>query len=430
MKITKSVLALLLLLCNFVVHAQLTVADPPPRSDVRAVTFSMVWNIVNERHFDRTFGGVDWQKVGEAYKPEALAAKSDEELHRILNRMVGELNQSHFNIYTRESEADANKCIEGIVGLDSKLIGGQLLVTRVEAGSPAAKSGVRTGFEITRIGGKTKEEVLVDLEASLAVRKLSDGIKQTYRERTLNRSLCGAKGSTVQFEIRDERSRARTLTLERVEFTGETERVAAGLPMQKLFFEKKMLKPEIGYVRFNIWIRKQAERARDAIVSMKDAKAIIIDLRGNAGGQGALVSNVGGPLFSERKSFGVSRTRFGTGEFVVVPDSTVFSGKIIVLTDNGTGSTSEIFAAGIKDNNRGTIVGERTAGAVLPATIERLPTGANFMYAVADYRSPKGLILEGVGVEPDVKAALTKASLLQGRDLQLEAALKVLSDKN
>jgi carboxyl-terminal processing protease len=430
MKTTKSVFALLLLLCSLAVHAQLTVAEPPASSDVRARTFSMVWNIVNERHFDKTFGGVDWQKVGEAYKPEALAAKSDEELHRILNRMVGELNQSHFNIYTRESEAESNKCVEGIVGLEMKLIAGQLLVTKVESGSPAAKSGLRSGFEIRRIGGKSKDELLLDLEASLSVRKLSDGVKQTYRERTLNRNLCGAKGSAVQLEIADERSRVRTLTIERVEFAGETERVAAGLPLQKLYFEKRMITPEIGYVRFNIWIRKQAERAREAIISMTDAKAIIIDLRGNAGGQGGLVANVGGPLFSERTSFGVSKTRFGTGEFVVVPDAALFAGKVIVLTDNGTGSTSEIFAAGMKDNGRAVIIGERTAGAVLPATIERLPTGANFMYAVADYRSPKGLILEGVGVEPDIKASLTRASLLEGRDLQLEAALRFLSDKN
>jgi carboxyl-terminal processing protease len=160
---------------------------------------------------------------------------------------------------------------------------------------------------------------------------------------------------------------------------------------------------------------------------MLDTKGLIIDLRNNAGGQGALVNNVGGALFSERISFGKTKTRFGGGDFWVVPQNKVFGGKIVILTNCGTGSTSEIFTAGMKETGRAKIIGERTAGAVLPATIERLPTGANFMYAVADYRSPNGILLEGKGVDPDIEVRLTRPSLLQGRDLQMEEAIRELS---
>ena len=78
-------------------------------------------------------------------------------------------------------------------------------------------------------------------------------------------------------------------------------------------FETKRLENNIGYISFNVWIPKQAERARQAIRSMPDVKGIIIDLRGNAGGQGALVNNVGGALFNSRTSFGKTKTRFGEG---------------------------------------------------------------------------------------------------------------------
>ena len=102
--------------------------------------------------------------------------------------------------------------------------------------------------------------------------------------------------------------------------------------------------------------------------------------------------------------------------------------KVVILTNSGTGSTSEIFAAGMKDTGRARSIGEKTAGAVLPANIEKLPTGANFMYAVADYRSPKGVLIEGRGVDPDIEVKLTRKSLLAGRDLQLEKAIQELSN--
>ncbi len=132
-------------------------------------------------------------------------------------------------------------------------------------------------------------------------------------------------------------------------------------------------------------------------------------------------------MFHTRTSFGRTKTRFSGYDFWVVPQNQIFDGKVVILTNSGTGSTSEIFAAGMKDTGRAKIIGEKTAGAVLPATIEKLPTGANFMYAVADYRSPKGVLIEGQGVEPDVEVKLTRQTLLEGRDLQMEEAIRELS---
>jgi C-terminal processing protease CtpA/Prc len=56
----------------------------------------------------------------------------------------------------------------------------------------------------------------------------------------------------------------------------------------------------------------------------------------------------------------------------------------------------------------------------------KLPTGAIFQYAVADFRTPSGVLVEGKGVAPDLEIKLTRRSLLEGRDAQLEAAVEVL----
>lgn len=426
MKINRVLFIFLLTFYSFAAFGQVATIDETNVSQVRQRTFDRVWSIVNERHFDKTFGGVDWKKVGENYKPMAMSAKSNEEFHAILNQMLGELNQSHFSIYTQAGESELTKCNDGIIGADVKILENKVIVTKIEKDSPAEKAGMKTGFEIVKIDNRTVPEILLPVETSFTGRKLSEGLKRTYRERTLNRSLCGKPETTVKVEALNKRNLAQAFLLVRAAYKGEIEKVAEGLPPFKLQFEAKRLENSIGYISFNVWLPKQANRVRDAIVSMRDTKGIIIDLRGNSGGQGNLVNTVGGALFSDRVSFGKTKSRFMNGDFWVIPQEKVFDGKIIILTNNGTGSTSEIFAGGMKDLGRAEIIGERTAGAVLPATIEKLPTGANFMYAVADYRTPNGVLLEGRGVEPDVEVKLTRPSLLEGRDLQLEEAVKVL----
>src|SRR4029078_12459214 len=71
--------------------------------DVRQEVFEKVWRTVKERHFDPTFGGVDWDKVREQYAPRAAAVKSDAELYQLLQQMLGELHQSPFAIIPPES---------------------------------------------------------------------------------------------------------------------------------------------------------------------------------------------------------------------------------------------------------------------------------------------------------------------------------------
>lgn len=426
MKINRVLFVLLLSFYTFVAFGQVATIDETNVSQIRQKTFDRVWNIVNERHFDPTFGGVDWKKVRESYRTPAMSAKTNEEFHTVLNQMLGELNQSHFSIYTQEGENELTKCNDGIIGAEVKILENKAIIFKIENNSPAEKAGLKMGFEITKIDNRSIPEILLPLETNFAQRRLSDNLKQTYRERILNRSLCGKPETTVKIEALNKRNAAQVFSLVRAAYKGDIAKVAEGLPPFKLQFEAKRLENSIGYISFNVWLPKQANRVRDAIVSMLDTKGIIIDLRNNSGGQGNLVNTVGGALFSEQTSFGKTKTRFGGGDFWVIPQEKVFDGKIIILTNNGTGSTSEIFAGGMKDLGRAEIIGEKTAGAVLPATIEKLPTGANFMYAVADYRTPNGILLEGRGVEPDVEVRLTRPSLLEGRDLQLEEAVKTL----
>jgi carboxyl-terminal processing protease len=166
------------------------------------------------------------------------------------------------------------------------------------------------------------------------------------------------------------------------------------------------------------------EKVRQAIRSMSDAPGIIIDLRGNPGGVGVMANGMAGLLHSKQASLGTMKLRSGHMNFAVFPQPEPYTGPVAVLIDNGSASTSEIFAAGMQELGRAVVVGERSAGAALPSVFLKLPTGALFQYAVGDFKTPKGVLIEGRGVLPDIEVKLNRRELLGGHDSQLDRAVE------
>ena len=88
-----------------------------------------------------------------------------------------------------------------------------------------------------------------------------------------------------------------------------------------------------------------------------------------------------------------------------------------------TGSASECFAGGMQSLGRARIFGQTSMGQALPALFDRLPNGDVLIHAWGDFVTGTGVRIEGRGVVPDDPVALTRASLLDGRDATLDAAL-------
>ena len=55
-------------------------------------SFEIVWQTVNARHFDSTFGGMDWEAIHDRYEPNISTNKSDIDFYTITNHMLFELN--------------------------------------------------------------------------------------------------------------------------------------------------------------------------------------------------------------------------------------------------------------------------------------------------------------------------------------------------
>ena len=146
-------------------------------------------------------------------------------------------------------------------------------------------------------------------------------------------------------------------------------------------------------------------------------QGLVIDLRGNPGGVGAMSIPIAHMFVEGGTSLGRLQMREFNQEFTVAPNPSAFTGPIAILVDEGTASTSEIFALGMRDIGRVTIVGGGpSAGMALPSMIETLPDGGLIQYVVGDYHSAKGTAAEGEGVQPDVRVSESRADFAANRD--------------
>jgi carboxyl-terminal processing protease len=400
-------------------------------------SFDHVWTTVRDKHWDPNLGGLDWNAVREELRPRVEAARTTSEARSVLRETVARLGQSHFAILPAEvytdldAEASAgepggaastrpgNRSAEA--GLVVRVLDGAAVVTRVRSGS-AAEADVLPGWQIVSIRGRP---VAPRLERIAEVYRDSRALDY-YLAAGVRRQLAGAAGERVPVTFLDEWGGERTVELELTEPAGRKVRFG-NLPEMRLEFESRWIEPNIGYIRFNVFFdpaNLMMEFGR-AMESMLDADGIILDLRGNPGGLGAMAMGMAGWFIDEpRHELGVMKLRETELRFVVTHRARAYHGPLAILVDGLTGSTAEIFAGGLKDIGRARIFGTPTIAQALPSTIERLPNGDGFQYAFADYVSAGGTRLEGNGVMPDEQVRLTREALLAGHDPVIDAAVR------
>ncbi len=394
----------------------------PEQRRLNLESFDKVWTTVRDQHWDPTLGGVDWPAVRDELRPKFEKAETLAECRAILRQMLDRLGQTHFSIVAGDvyQEIDPGSG-DGSTGLDARVLDGKGVVTSVEEGSSGRAAGVRPGWQILKIGGR---------DLAPALERIAEAYKtSTMRELVLTRAvtsrLAGKIGSQAKVEFLDGGGKTVELEMERRRPRGV--RASFGyLPARHVWLESRKLDGNIGLIAFNIFLdpANVMRGFEDAVKSFVGCDGILIDLRGNPGGLGAMSMGMAGWFIEDAdRRLGTMYTRQTPLRFVVNPRLPWYGGPLAVLVDGDSASTSEIFAGGLKDLGRARIFGTRTAGAALPSVFERLPNGDGFQYAIANYISEGGKPLEGAGVIPDVEVRLSREALLEGRDPVIEAAV-------
>ncbi|QDV35013.1 S41 family peptidase [Tautonia plasticadhaerens] len=390
-------------------------------------SFDAVWETIRDKHFDPDLNGVDWPAVREELRPKVAEAGSMDEARGAMQEMIKRLNQSHFGIIPSsvydaiDGDEDTDRG-DGQAGLHVRAVDGEALVVLVEPGSPAEEIGIKPGWVVEAVEGKPVGPVLEKV-----VEAFEDSTQyDLYASRAVERRLGGPVGSerTATFRDGDGNSVEKTITLAKPR--GTTARFG-NLPPMQVYFESRVIDDEIPYVHWSAFFDPAGliPKIGEAITGHLDAPGLVLDLRGNPGGIGAMAMGICGWLFGEAgQRLGTMSTRDTDLNFVVFPRPRTFDGPVAVLVDGCSASTSEIFAGGLQDLGRARIFGTRTAGAALPSVVVKLPNGDGFQYAFANYISADGEALEGSGVEPDQPAPPARDALLQGGDPALDAAVE------
>ncbi|HTY36755.1 MAG TPA: S41 family peptidase [Bacteroidota bacterium] len=192
------------------------------------------------------------------------------------------------------------------------------------------------------------------------------------------------------------------------------------------------------------------EFERDALQQLKSyaqAKAIIVDVRGNGGGStpsrltAALMNKPyrwwteGSPMtvglfryYSEARPGIELNDYFRDAQLVwqsseTQPDSGAYQGKVIILADRGTGSAAEDFTVPFKDNGRALIIGEPTGGSTGQPYMFNFGDGISIGIGTKRAYMPSGAEFEGIGITPDIAAPVQRDDLYSGRDRALERAV-------
>ncbi len=178
----------------------------------------------------------------------------------------------------------------------------------------------------------------------------------------------------------------------------------------------------------------------DVVVdSMRNRKAIILDLRQNIGGDDKYAARIAGAFADNEKLLYTVQTRNGvkhtdfdakTEHFSKKAGTQQFLKPVIVLTDRRIISSGEVLLIRLKSFKQVTQIGDTTAGDFSDLSNRRfLPNGWTYQYSTKMFLLPDGKSLDGIGHIPDVYIKNTQADINASTDKVMERGLKFLFDK-
>jgi carboxyl-terminal processing protease len=193
-------------------------------------------------------------------------------------------------------------------------------------------------------------------------------------------------------------------------------------------FKAQVIENGIGYIKLYQFVEGTGREFRAALTRVlgRGAKALLLDVRGNSGGflhelntvlTALLPRNT--PVYIEMRKGGTRVVRTTAAPLLPAPV------PLVLLIDDNSASAAELLAAAIKENRRGQLVGEKTAGAVEASIVLDLSDGSAISVTTFRLASGHGVRLENVGVTPNVSAALSVQDLEMGRDIPLSTAVRV-----
>ncbi|MEQ8703947.1 MAG: S41 family peptidase [Phaeodactylibacter sp.] len=383
-----------------------------PREDWKQL-YKDAWRMERDYFYDKNMHGVDWEAMYEKYLPLVDRVATRNELNQVLARLVGELSVLHANAGGGDIPSDDQYIGVASLGANTSRdeANGGYRIDYIYQGDPDyADFGdwrsplkdpyldIQEGDIITKVNGRDALSA-IDLGALLrnqAGKQLRLTIK---RGNTSKEVVVKPRGGSYWLRTMDWEYHNR------------------------LKVEKES-NDQIGYLHMNAMGNWDIGHFYREFFPVIHKKGLIIDARFNAGGYTDAI------ILEKllRQPFMYLKDR--TGEPYCRMDQS-FSGHIVVLANERTGSSGESFLIGIKQLGLGTIIGKRTWGGQVWLNEKNKLTDKGVMTApMHGVYGPEGeWLVEGRGFEPDIELDNLPHETFNGKDAQLDAAIKLLREK-
>jgi carboxyl-terminal processing protease len=308
-----------------------------------------------------------------------------------------------FSYYVPPAQMNAYKSFQDVedngLGLIVTKRFGYAFVIAPVAGSPAEKAGLERGDFIEAVDGQSTQKMAV-------------------------------------WQIRNALNKNKAVKLQILR-GGETKR--ENVTIQPATFHPVAPKNEtlsgVAYLKVPYFEQGSAAQFRTALedVRKRNVRKLIIDLRGNAGGSVEEAITAADDLLTSGVITSLEGRKVETKRWQA-DRATAYDGDIQVLTDPSTAGGAEIFAAAIRGNNRGKVIGLTTYGKAIVQKFIPLPSGGGVQMTVAHYTTPDLKAIGETGVRPDVLVDLSaqairdpnaKGPQKDDEDLILEKALEL-----
>lgn len=379
----------------------------------REEVFEEAWMAIKNGFYDPNFHGQDWNALRLKYKPQAMAASTDQDFRYIVNLMLGQLNASHMGMYGSSPEETARDRT-GRLGIEVKPTKKGLVVSHVVMNSPAdrSQSKIEVGDFILEVNGQEISE--------------NTNFYELFQDESNNEVLLKLKssyGKNREIAIRPSRSLGNLLYEEWVR-------------------ERKRLVEEysggrLGYIHIQGMNFPSFERfERELTARGLGKEGIVIDVRFNGGGWTTdylmAVLNVKqhaytvprGAAKNLEKENGKFKEFYPYSERLPLASWTKPS---IAMCNESSYSNAEIFSHAYKSLGLGSLVGMPTFGAVISTGGKGLLDGSFIRMPFRGwYVKSSGMNMENGPAVPDVLIENAPDDRANNTDTQLKKAVEVL----